>query len=273
MNAHEILQDDEIADLQLFDFRYPDVEYFVNDSTGSDTNDGLSAATPFKTIQHAFDLIPKFTTGTQYLINIANGTYNENLGLSVNGSVIFIYGEDSTATIVQGTTPLGLSGINGICRVENIAFRETGEGLVAIVCSGAGTFTFGNVKIGGVAGTTDTAGISAGDGAVVHLYNVTDLDADKVNVGITGSDADASYFINDDVSFGIAFRDDARFIITLPSEEDGSIFPITDDTGYLGKNSLVTPKAWKGVVLKDTTNGNYYRIEVINGTITPTLLA
>lgn len=51
---------------------------------------------------------------------------------------------------------------------------------------------------------------------------------------------------------------------------DGSIYPHTDDTYYLGKNDDDTPYAWKGLILKDTTNSKYYRIEVINGVITAT---
>jgi hypothetical protein len=50
------------------------------------------------------------------------------------------------------------------------------------------------------------------------------------------------------------------------------IYPRADDTYYLGKNSSTTPAAWKGLILKDTTNGNYYRIEVISGVVTATLL-
>lgn len=51
---------------------------------------------------------------------------------------------------------------------------------------------------------------------------------------------------------------------------EGHFWPNTDNTYYLGKNDDDTPFAWKGVILKDTTNGKYYRIEVINGTITAT---
>jgi hypothetical protein len=50
----------------------------------------------------------------------------------------------------------------------------------------------------------------------------------------------------------------------------GDILPITDDTSYVGKNSITDPKAFKGLILKDTTNGNYYRIEVIAGLLTAT---
>ena len=51
---------------------------------------------------------------------------------------------------------------------------------------------------------------------------------------------------------------------------EGNIYPHTDDTYYLGKNDDDTPFAWKGVILKDTTNGKYYRIEIINGSVTAT---
>lgn len=49
-----------------------------------------------------------------------------------------------------------------------------------------------------------------------------------------------------------------------------NIYPATDNTHYIGKNDDDTPLAFKGIILKDTTNGKYYRIEIINGTITPT---
>ena len=47
-------------------------------------------------------------------------------------------------------------------------------------------------------------------------------------------------------------------------------YPLADNTYYLGKNDDDTPFAWKGVILKDTTDGKYYRIEVISGTVTAT---
>jgi hypothetical protein len=50
----------------------------------------------------------------------------------------------------------------------------------------------------------------------------------------------------------------------------GDIWPLLDDTYYLGKNDDDDPFAWKGLVLKDTTDGKYYRIECINGVVTAT---
>jgi hypothetical protein len=49
-----------------------------------------------------------------------------------------------------------------------------------------------------------------------------------------------------------------------------NFYPIANNTYYLGRNSNSSPLAWKGVILKDTTNSHYYRIEIINGVITPT---
>ena len=46
--------------------------------------------------------------------------------------------------------------------------------------------------------------------------------------------------------------------------------PTTNDTYYLGKNSISTPLAYKGLVLKDITNGNYYRVEMDNGNLVAT---
>jgi len=44
------------------------------------------------------------------------------------------------------------------------------------------------------------------------------------------------------------------------------IYPLTDDTYLVGVKS----QAFKGVIVKDTTNGHYYRIETINGVVTAT---
>ncbi len=43
------------------------------------------------------------------------------------------------------------------------------------------------------------------------------------------------------------------------------IYPNTNDTYYIGKNDDDTPFAWKGLILKDQTNGKYYRCELNNG--------
>lgn len=80
-----------------------------------------------------------------------------------------------------------------------------------------------------------------------------------------------------DTAIHIASLDDGHLDLTADISIDinglmltQDVQPITDDTYYLGKNDDDSPLAWKGVILKDTNNGKYYRIEVINGVITPT---
>jgi hypothetical protein len=53
----------------------------------------------------------------------------------------------------------------------------------------------------------------------------------------------------------------------------GNIVPADNDTYYLGKNDDDAPQAWKGIILKDTTNGKYYRIEVTSGLVVATDLS
>lgn len=51
----------------------------------------------------------------------------------------------------------------------------------------------------------------------------------------------------------------------------GDLVPKTDDTEWIGE--IGSPfKAVKGVIIKDTTDGKHYKVEVINGTVTATAL-
>lgn len=50
------------------------------------------------------------------------------------------------------------------------------------------------------------------------------------------------------------------------------IEPATDNTFYLGRNSSSSPKAWKGLIMKDQVSGTYYRIDVQSGALTLTAL-
>lgn len=55
------------------------ITYYVS-TTGSDTNDGLTSGTAFKTIQHAIDILPQVVNHA-VLINILSGTYDEAVNL------------------------------------------------------------------------------------------------------------------------------------------------------------------------------------------------
>lgn len=65
-----------------------DVTYYVA-TTGSDTTGDGTSAKPFKTIQHALDILPKDLGSCMASIIIANGTYNEDVKVKsfTNGSL------------------------------------------------------------------------------------------------------------------------------------------------------------------------------------------
>lgn len=97
---------------------------------------------------------------------------------------------------------------------------------------------------------------------------------DTANDNFLGNDNSKTYFgTGQDAS---VYYDAADLVInprevgTGSLKVAGDVWPATDDTYYLGKNDDDSPFAWKGLILKDTTNGKYYRIEVVSGTLTAT---
>lgn len=112
------------------------VDLYVDAATGDDTNDGLSAASPKKTIQAAIDSVPHVLGGTA-TINISNGTYRESLlmdrrfmrnsfaqitllGNEANPSLVTLDGEGTRS---NGIIVLGFAEIRGM---EIDGFTEEG---------------------------------------------------------------------------------------------------------------------------------------------------
>jgi hypothetical protein len=98
--------------------------------------------------------------------------------------------------------------------------------------------------------------------AVTHEVTVSTLVANgtfsDTAISIAGTEVWIAQTLINDVhgSYGIT-----------PSND---LYPNVNNTYYLGKNDDDTPFAWKGVILKDTTDGKYYRIEVVSGVVTAT---
>jgi len=110
-------------------------------------------------------------------------------------------------------------------------------------------------------GGTGKAGIEFGAGGSSAKDTV--LYRDSANVFKTPDTMD----IGDLKIAGNVLSDSSRNI------SSGNIQPTADNTYYIGKNDDDTPLAYKGLILKDTTNGKYYRIEVTNGNIVATDLS
>jgi hypothetical protein len=74
------------------------------------------------------------------------------------------------------------------------------------------------------------------------------------------------------ISSGNGYRTGATTVIDANRNLTNirNITPETDNTYYVGKNDDDTPLSFKGIILKDTANGRYYRIEITNGSIVAT---
>jgi len=120
----------------------------------------------------------------------------------------------------------------------------------------------GNANMNIITGPTNRGGLYFSDfsrarGQIVYDHSVPSM--------IFAVEQSAKMTILNNGNIGIGtITPDAKLQV------NGNIWPETDNANYLGKNDDDAPKAWKGVILKDTTNGKYYRIEIINGTVTAT---
>jgi hypothetical protein len=99
--------------------------------------------------------------------------------------------------------------------------------------------------------------------AYLRLYSGAGAGGDSLNLYYDGTNAHIQ------PTSGSIYLDES-VICSGQISVTGDVRPVTDATYYLGKNDDDTPAAWKGVILKDTTNGKYYRVEVINGVVTAT---
>lgn len=88
------------------------ITYYVS-PTGSDTNDGLTSITAFKTIQHAIDILPKMLNHA-VVINVSDGTYAEVL--TITG---FPFGSGSLIVKGNQTTPAN-------CLLKNTLIYNSG---------------------------------------------------------------------------------------------------------------------------------------------------
>ncbi|WP_207306734.1 hypothetical protein [Xanthomonas oryzae] len=115
-----------------------DLSLYVS-TTGSDSNDGLSAATAFKTIQRAVNVVrTRYSLcGYTAIINVADGTYVENVLMgSVAGGIVRFVG--STSAIWRNTAGYLLTVSEG-SRVSVSGFTLGGGGTVSgiLISNGA----------------------------------------------------------------------------------------------------------------------------------------
>jgi hypothetical protein len=168
---------------------------------------------------------------------------------------------------------INLSGCNQIYSILNyFVVVDSAEPAVNIVNSFI--YSYGELFIAESSGVG--TGIYAKDNSQIQFYPTAKtymkdclLGIELVDISLGSNMETGVTFVTctTDYVYGDAVFNDLEINGTITSK---NIYPMTNDTYYVGKNSISTPLAFKGVVLKDTTNGKYYRIEVISGVLTAT---
>jgi len=157
-------------------------------TTGSDTNDGLTAGSALRNIQTAINRIPKLLRH-QYRINVAAGTYTENLkivahsGDNGNMSGIMISGSSATLAgrieIVSCTCPVSIQMVvNGTSGYYAIgAYGSTNVTLMYMTSTQSGNdgvFAKDNSYVNIFGGTISNKynAVYAVNGSQINMYNV-----------------------------------------------------------------------------------------------------
>lgn len=120
-----------------------DVTYYVA-TTGSDTTGNGTQGNPFKTIQHAVDVIPSDLGSYTANVIVANGTYNE---------VVIIQNKNNGALYVRSNTP---STVSSNVSVSQIRIGLCGgaiyvQGIALTITSDAGLYTTNSSNVVGQA--------------------------------------------------------------------------------------------------------------------------
>jgi hypothetical protein len=159
--------------------------YYVNASTGSDSNDGLSSGTAFATIQKAVNTVLLFNmNGYSVTIYVADGTYAPALLPPLNGA--------GTASIIGNLASAASCVI------------QSGAGS-AIICEGKNWVLAGFRPIVGAPGSGDPGfGVwSRGTGSSISVYNLDFgfcynghlVATEAGRISVLGHDNDPTYYI------------------------------------------------------------------------------
>jgi hypothetical protein len=123
-----------------FQLALPSTTYFVN-TTGSNANNGLSAATPFQTIQFAINTVQVLTGApSAFTIQISPGTYAENLIIAQtysNNTITLVANPSTsnTSVIINSATGDTITIKDSFVILQSLRFVPSGSGTRAIVAT------------------------------------------------------------------------------------------------------------------------------------------
>ncbi len=153
---------------------------YVNGTSGSNTNDGLTVSTPVKTIQQAITLAK-----AGYTIYVRAGTYNENLTVNKSGTAaapITLTRYGSETVIINGGTGIALRASNGASYwvVDGLTIKSTNRYTLQLGFWGEATTNYWTVRNNSIKGANYIVGS-------YHLWENNNIDG----TGYAGTSGDA----------------------------------------------------------------------------------
>lgn len=117
-----------------------DITLYVS-TTGSDTTGDGTSGDPFKTIQHAIDILPKDLGGHEATINVSGGTYDEDLLISGFGTSGILW------ILLSGDITIRSLTVNGTYVILNSTTLHVLTTAYVLIRDGGNFNAYANVKI------------------------------------------------------------------------------------------------------------------------------
>lgn len=167
-------------------------------SGGSDSNDGLTALTPFLTPQKAWDTILKLDLfGFVATIQIADGTYTAGISSAfapVGGTVVIQGNSGTPANVLISTTSahsFNFSGLPKNVTIKDLKVQTTTSGIGIRAADKGVTVSFSNVNFGACA-TQHVQVASGGTVSAIGNYSITGGSVNHVRADGAGSQFNGS---------------------------------------------------------------------------------
>jgi len=237
--------------------------------------DGLSDIFENDVLVRANLTAAKFFIGT---LTFSGGSITDSTGAISFGNENLT----TTGTGTFGNLDIDTLNFNGNVITDSTGFIDFGDE----VLSTTGTISMGQCSATSVwTGSVFCTGIGIGNSAVANYPLTAWQTQDNKGIRLYGYDDESTHYgelyidddraanFNSDVSFSFRQRGDNKIAVAASYTyfyqpiRTYNVYPVSDNTYYLGKNDDDNPLAYKGVILKDTTDGNYYRIQVTNGVV------
>ena len=235
--------------------------YFVDDLSGNDLNNGTSLATAWKTIQNACN-----TATPNSVVQIKAGTYNENIVVNISGTpgnfitlknylndVVLIDGTGTSGTTMLSITDKSFLNFQNLT-IQNLTVNDAQGILIETTGNNSSTeLSFKNITIKNINWTSNPLTIPASNN------NAQSFIAYGGDGGITNITIDSCKVFNNILGFSEAITLDGNvdgFTIKNCEIHDNTNIGIDIAGNYLVSSNPTTDHARNGVLVNNTCYKN-----------------